>query len=575
MKNNSSKENNLWMEDELKRLKKDTFKSIKEEEVVLNKLALRTLANYFANYIKEKYPDIERKNMSDEMVEKICVEVINEISEIRNNINENISKISKIKYIQQYKKLLDENEYIRKKTKEIEKYGKIQNNTEEVLAENKKAINNIIKKTYDFLKQIELTKTDSKWKEEVLKQYINGDKNKKKSLKNKYPQLLTPETIKYIEVMVGPIEVRMEKYCNQVAQQNINYNEEIVKENEIELLKNVYKFMLRTEGIYIYNQRHINNMNLMTRTNLSYSKISSGDSVGIQEFFSEEFLKKQNLENLNSYTIFWVNKYVKEMQNINLGLTALWQLDLFGDIAKGKDILISRENIKAVRSQVDFLKRVYVKIMSKVKIGKNADEIIRQLDKKYGKKYTQTMYINPGDQSKLEQDIRLNSMMNDAIYNGYAIKEILLINKLVALKSGKENINYGIIPGSRTEKVVCIGIDEKGLNMPLVVHAPTQLLIKTFGESGIECDIPIYLGDEDFYADKRISTNMLMPLSKTQINNIKKRLKELFGENRQDCIEYRFLEHILANQYPKKKPQRLRPNKNKEVIYLNTGREEH
>ena len=571
MEKSKDKEINLWMENELKKFTKNLQKSMSEQEVVECQLALRSTTNYLKNFIEEKHPNINRNKLEQDEITQILIETVNEIAELSMNINKNSKEIIKLRNIQAFKIILNNSNMIREKLKYLEEDKELT-----AASQIEIEVNKVLQKNYKFIKKMESVIQNFTQINEILTQYIKGDNNKKKRIENKYPELFRGENSKYINFIGGTMEERLIRYSNEISEKTIEKYDTTIKQNEIDCLKGIYKVLNRTNAIQIYNQRHKNNLYKTTKAQLEYDFETDADNIGIKDFFSNTNLSKENITNINSYNIFWSNKYAKEMENIQFGLFYLCQFNFLENAVKGEKFEISNERVKLIKRQVDLLKRIYVKLMKQAKEGRNPNIEAERLDKIYGIKYTDKIYINSQRNSKLKDDNNLSVITNSAIYGAYEIKTELLNRKIIDCINSKENVNFGMNLDATTSTMLCIAIDEKGLNMPLIVHLPVNKLKEALKERGMDEKLQIYLRDEDFKTidNKSIPINILMPINMSKIEKIKARLKQLVEEKRDNCKEYKFLEHILANQYPKKKPRSLRHAKDTRKVDLNNMKTE-
>lgn len=161
---------------------------------------------------------------------------------------------------------------------------------------------------------------------------------------------------------------------------------------------------------------------------------------------------------------------------------------------------------------------------------------------KYGKEYEEYFdkLLGKGTDSYgesmngLERDLALSFVAENAVRNSYTLKNFYVQSLLFSLLSNKSKLveNYGYIQENprediKNKKVILIGVDLKGFNMPFRLHVDKDMLLYILRETQEGCTkFPIYEGASDFHTpdSRNISAQILVPLSDKE----EKRVNDLY-----------------------------------------------
>ncbi len=425
---------------------------------------------------------------------------------------------------------------------------------------------------------------------EILKKYIKADKNTKLKMMLQYKDIMDLKGLeKFAPILFNDNYISKLDAELKIMQDSF---EENLKGNQIEIMKFMGDFFKK----YNLINRFTNNSNRKnqeaTRANLTY-ELSTGEydkeKIGVEELFTKEFLESQDLETILIYSSFWQNRFAKECDSINKAFFALTDMNLWNDIANGKDLKeFDNKTLiglcKKERTLKKSIKLLIVSLRNNIKEKDISysegyatidpmDEVKKYHDQcceEYGEIFDE---ILPDSENIFGDDINQYRTLVGQEENIYRIKNSMIMYKICEMFNSKKTKNWGVIQEEKVNpNTVLIGIDYEGLNMPLRLHIDKDELIKLLRIRNGNTIIPIYEGDKDFYRqikgfkknqdgeqetyekeDELIRTSVLMPINRKQRKSISERIKELKTKG-EFTSELRFLEHeeFLANQdkYP-------------------------
>ena len=367
--------------------------------------------------------------------------------------------------------------------------------------------------------------------------------------------------------------------------------EEEIKDIQIKTMELMYLFLDKF-GIVELRLRQQNgsiekHLGLDLKYELSTDKTDI-ENIGIKEIFTKDFLKKQSLEDVLTYSSFWQNAFAKACANINQGLFAIDTLDLWQEIKRGNEINISEEQAQAIMKKEECLNSLVEYLISRVR-EKDASEKVTKTDvergyRKINVKDLMDSYHNqegenykkifdqilPESENNLFNDISIKRILFGQISNIYRIKDKIIAYKVRSLFRTKKSKNWGIIEseiknGKRinaiksNKKKVVVAVDYEGINMPLRLHIDRSLLsdlIRLYNGSTI---IPIYEGSDDFVVgEELITTKALMPVLKRHKKIINEASKDT---NNMNIYSKNLLEHLQFLINNDKYPRHLKTEK--------------
>ncbi len=351
-----------------------------------------------------------------------------------------------------------------------------------------------------------------------------------------------------------------------------------IREQQIKIMECIGEFLEKTGTLKKYLTTHNTLNSYVDGVNFKYKFKSEGqkDEIGLKDIFTEDYLKKQDLEHIEALSAFWQNRFAKQLKSYNKGLFLAAQttsdkvnLEEDGQLASQKLLLIERictcidVNIK---SNLDlYINRDLSDKENKDNISNEIVQIIASIEEKYGEKYQEKIKEIDENASKAkisdEITVYLNSL--SAIKNVYKAKTALVAHMMRGLKNKKYSENWGVMKEADggIDRYVLIGIDIEKFNMPLRLHLKKEELEDlNIGE------IPEYLGSEDF---KDMKTNVFMPLNRRQIKEIITELKKKPDNKRLLHLRYLSKKEKKPEHWKReKKPEHLK----KDIVEDNKNR---
>lgn len=383
-----------------------------------------------------------------------------------------------------------------------------------------------------------LCKQTSKEREMLFKTLMNEHNVSKEEIafyKASFEMFKSPES----KLVENCIDAYMKSRRGSVSKDGEVIDNRNFKETCIDNITSSIEFLDKFGLLDVY----INNSNYMYKNKMHVTGIEY-TKENLKEQLSEENLKSKNIETLMILSSFWINRVNKTIADINKGLYIIGHKELLEerDLEDGTVCYyVSKEN----RQNVDLKMRVIHKICfemfeeidfnslefqdenetdntdCKKKLKSRKADISSQMQKKckqYGKEYKKYFdKLFPDIDNSLEEDIMNSNIMENTRFNSYKIKDENMQMLLTCLFNSDFNKieNFGYIEeDNKKKREILIGVDIKGLNMPLLLHMNKQLVIDYLKETQGNTLMPVYKGFEDFQVDNdKIRAQILAPLT--------------------------------------------------------------
>lgn len=419
--------------------------------------------------------------------------------------------------------------------------------------------------------------------------FLNKYKKLSERGKENLEQRIEISIIKKFKEMLPLLTGSYPERINAQLKLNANTIEGHIKAGQYNTMFSIGEFFKKINLLEVFRKRHSNTMKSTLGINLSFETQTNrfdSDSIGMEELFSKEFLEKEELNHILSYSSFLQNRFAKVSKRINLGLFAVDTLDLWEEIVKGNHVLnISRRMLKAIAYKEKCLEQLITNIETTVKETEDErrkknktselqerdnnefNEIVDIYDEQEGDNYKDIFNdLLPEAENNLAQDIMTYSILFKQIDNVYRIKHEIM-GYMVRSLIDTEGINWGIIrkelrngrmidtlEHNNTKKVL-IAIDYEGLNFPVRMHIDKNMLCDFMSSYNGRVIIPLYEGANDFiYGGNVVSTNMLMPFPKRHAKRVSDELvKTPEGTEKRNLLEHlqflankdRYPEHLM------------------------------
>ena len=347
---------------------------------------------------------------------------------------------------------------------------------------------------------------------------------------------------------------------------------------------------------------------------LSYPlKKEHDESMGVEDLFNEENLKKLSLDKLSMINAFWVNRFTKEIETMNKAFFITKKLGLLEKIKEAVPegnmgyfrVEIDEDDLKSLYTKMNFLHETVNVIFKEFGKGKyetveeelknngerrivrkiQADEILNDLQQDIGEEYhSYFSQMQPDVKNEFLSDMEDYRIMENARRNTYRAKDMNIIAILSNLHEGNFSSNWGIIPekNPKNAKMILLAVDLEGLNMPIRLHVEKSLVqdfLKGYQNNTL---FPVYQGNKDFeFEGTFISTSILMPLCKKQKDAIEEMMQKP-NQSRKNLIEHiaflvdgTYPEHLKVEKISKKKGKVKISKKIPPRVYidLSTGEE--
>lgn len=367
----------------------------------------------------------------------------------------------------------------------------------------------------------------------------------------------------------------------------IDFNKKEIKNKYIQNLVFMGEFFEEFQLIQRYLKS--NNRNLK----MAGLQALQCDEKDFRKIFTQEYLSTLTIEKLEYLNATWINRFSKEIEGIAKASFVINDFDLWKDIYQGKELDFSDEELKWELIKITTLTNFLVQSLSERRQkneendSESADrdndlddeniEYAREIQDKEGEKY-RSIYSEKLPKSKniFIDDIQSFESIYNAVQTSYFLKDKTLVNMLYNLQLNKSIQNWGIMAQEEegrllNAKYVLIGIDLRGMNMPIRLHIPKDLLIECTPEiNGVKV-LPLYAGREDFiidYSSKNtnshksyITSSILKPIE----SHDKEKMKELLHLRQSNlCLHLGYIygvidipEHLKTEVIKHKKGKRI------------------
>lgn len=553
---------------------KQTRQTIKDSKSVIyyareNLKILQKQAIKMKEYFKEddiKIRDVILSEFEDEIYDYLEV-TGNEVKQLQENILQ----------ILDANPILIEKIYNQIKDTDINIFDIDQEESNEKMVEEKYAEYQIEAMLY----KIRSTTLDSESKE-ILKM-INNLKDK--FGKNMYQEILNEnpkikENLEYLQIFETGSEIeKLKKF--------VKYKKDSTEKELIELGRKSLKLSGKFLKKYGFLEQELKQQNADYSTlqmeNMQYELKTEGieDDVGLENIFTDEYLDTIDFEQLTVLNAFWQNRFTKMASEIKQAIFIADNLDLWQMLEeKGNIDSISDEELIKIIFKLNFLDNVSEKIRKN--LSKNNSEKIRKFvyfdyENEMPKDFQQTYEelfskLLPECNNNLEDDLDCCHSIRNNIKIIYDMKNEMIKKLLIQIEHNPKITNWGCIidenaqKGVYDKKVVLLGFDYPGFNMPLRLHTQKNNIVKYFKALKNDAVIPIYEGNSDMeYKGKMLTTKIFMPLTQKRESEIVEKNK---NTNPAD-LRYPYIKHLgnlLTRKY--KRINKIYPSK---YIDLETG----
>lgn len=344
------------------------------------------------------------------------------------------------------------------------------------------------------------------------------------------------------------------------------YLEASLKEDNINILLHVKDFLCDYDILSKLVSVHNKQQKELWLEDLCYDLIPSKrhpKDISVKGFLSRESLEKLPVEELSILNMFWQNKYVKQLDNINLSYFILQQLYTIDNPDK-----IDGKLLKNIMVKYKFLKAESNDIYNLKSSNKYDPNKTSYKAEDYRINFSRLL---PNLKNNFLRDLNQCIDFNFAQKNIYNVKSNLMCSTIVNLTGTKKLKNWGYIDDkynletdefdNKSDDNILIGFDYPGLNKPVKVHIPKSLVKTALLNMNNTNLIPIYEGNKDYDINfQNLPAHIVLPFEKRHKEFLRKiDLKNLNKDN--------FKTHILAHTAflanPDKFPEHLKSNDKK------------
>ena len=563
------------------------FKYDKKYDVVQLKNTITSI-NTMAEFIRNKYPDKSIEDIKQELFSEII------------NLNYSYSQIANPRgqcfQLIAARLILNDKDFIKQ---ECERIKDDPISDEDIiydtnLEKNKKRV---IKEIVNIIKEME---SNEKYKKNIEK--LKSDSKYRKLYIEKYG-LNLKKVNEEIYLNEGTLAEKVGKRINSILP---NFEED---------LKNVYIKNLEFLGEFFeefgllekYTQRHGFKMSGIGLSELKFEYTTSKkdiNEIGTKELFTREVLEKLDVDTLMILSMFYQNRFAKEVSSLGEAIFIIDTLDLWDDVKQNKRIEIPDKQLSAVKNKancidsivteifnsalekIDFTEEELAEGQKEVNFSAEFMKVLKQESKNYFEIFEDKL---PESENNLQKDINSYRQILNVRENIYTLRSGAFSTLIYSLMKSKATTNFGIIKeelidGKRKNTIdsnyVLIGADFEGLNMPIRFHVNKKDLIESLKAYQGNAIIQEYEGAEDFNRNNEVITaNILMPMPKRHKQFINQKYNETNGENK-IISHLRFLKDIGAEKFPKHLKKKVKDKKGKvqlkrvkKYMNLETGEE--
>lgn len=547
---------------------KNSKKRYSEQDIKNMQNSINMVARCYKSLLAEK------ANMTEEQLREI---IINGLISINNEYTRKANNKGLFFQLEGIDYLLN-NSKVLEKTYEKVKENRNSNNPVDLIynSDLKRSCENLMKLAISELEGME--EDINPEVKNFFNEYEKADKAGKMKLQKRYNKKDVDKMIKAMPMYVGSYPSRINEYLKELRK----LVERDIRTQQYDVMSYMHN-LLEQFGL-LDKYLNIQNKQMKRETGLDLTYPYSGtdsEKIGAEDVFTEDFLSKQSLEDVLTYSAFWQNRYSKIWKEIGQGIYAIDTLGMWKNIAKGQERIDLNENeIRALLNKENCLKELGLHIISgmtqdsrnikeKNKVDDNCIAVsmgntIEKYEKQEGKNYKDTFdELISLSENDFKRDTEMYSTITAQIMNTYKMKNAIMVYKIRSLFESKKTKNWGIILNEikngklnnsldSNSKNLLIGIDYEGFNMPLRLHIPRKLLTNLLNQYKGDAIIPMYEGADDFRSNGEIlTTNILMPITKEQGRLISKAVHKDNGEAK----NINLLEHLLflkdKDKYPK------------------------
>lgn len=345
--------------------------------------------------------------------------------------------------------------------------------------------------------------------------------------------------------------------------------EDYIKESQISFLEALHKYFRGFGLLESYLAKYQSECMSSGISNLKYDFSTlqfDKDSVGLDEVFSEDYLKSLDAEELCFLSAFWCNRFAKEATRMDKAFSAINSLDLWQDIIDGENQFSPSENslisalqkytfISDLLGESFLLHQKYV-LAKEVEQGSNFSDSLsrdytgfyKNIHQQIGEAYTRHFSGQlHGDNNFLTDSVFSAPFANLKMY-AYYKKDTTLSPIVKGLLDNPHLKNWGIIRNEFLDNgvlfdsvaqgsKVLLGFDVEGFNRPFRFHMKKDDLMDILKCQGYNYIIPEYQGSQDFIVNnKLVKSSIIMPIPKRHRSIIREGAKS--GQNKD------FWEHL-------------------------------
>lgn len=390
---------------------------------------------------------------------------------------------------------------------------------------------------------------------EVLQKIINKDVQMIQKLKQ-LPKEKQKEMKYGIMLLEGTEEEQLIKfieYCGIDLEMQL-------RDKLMQTLTTIGKFLDEFGLLKKYKNQYDQDCDKLNMREMKYEMETSEDNqedIGIRNVFQKESLKKYTTEQLQILNAFWQNRFTKEAENIMRAQFVFDSCHLWENIAEGKEIEFSKEELRNLLYKDNICYKVSERLRKKQTEMKTHGNYLytlcdlNEVDSHYKKEY-HSFFRERIEKSKndFEKDIMSGQGKRNMMYNVYNSKSNHVKALLLNIIQNKKITNWGYMSEldnqrqnsiQQKKSTILVGVDYPGFNMPLRLHIKREDLIHYLKEIKGDTIIPMYVGENDFeYHQKRITTKILMPLEDKRQAYLIQKVKEV---NPVD-LKYQYIQHL-------------------------------
>lgn len=314
----------------------------------------------------------------------------------------------------------------------------------------------------------------------------------------------------------------------------------------------------------------------------------------LDEFFTEESLNNLSITELSALYAYYANRYTKELQRLevlNFCLSSNYDIDQFMEAENPEEIipefkkamLINEKEFISDLSE-ELLARNKAKVMKQINFltpttsYSTSFDLVTEVPREVKEKY---MKFFGRKEKEFYHMMQKTFELKNHTVNQYSSKDSSMLALLSCITANPNEVqNWGIILNENgtinlNHEYQLLGFDIKGLNMPLRLHLPTDMIIDFARENLNSSFFPIYLGGDDFmFGFQNLPAAILTKQPKRIKDNIEHHLGNVINPDNPTFTDklYSHLNYI-ANPSKENFPNHLRTKvtegkKGKKKTYL-------